>query len=155
VTKLGSIVGGGSKQGKVLQEQFFSALPSLAVLSNKVKSFAEKRGYLPSIDGRKIRVRTWEGKVLVHTALNCLLQANGSIIVKRAMLIANEEIKKRGIDAHQILMYHDELGMETSEECAEEAGQILKDSFRLAGEYYKLNIPLDGEYKIGLDWSIH
>jgi DNA polymerase I-like protein with 3'-5' exonuclease and polymerase domains len=155
VTKLGSIVGGGIKQGKILQEQFFAALPSLAVLSNKVKGFAEKRGYLPSIDGRKIRVRSWEGKVLVHTALNCLLQANGSIVVKRAMLIANEEIKRRALDAFQILFYHDELAFETSEECAEEVGLIIKDSFRLAGEYYNLNIPIDGEYKIGLDWSIH
>jgi len=155
VAKLGSIVGGGSKQGKILQEQFFAALPSLAILSNKVKNFAEKRGYLPSIDNRKIRVRTWEGKVLVHTALNCLLQANGSIVVKRAMLIAADEIKRRGLDAFQIIFYHDEVAYDSSEECAEEVGSIIKDSFRLAGEYYNLNIPITGEYKIGCDWSIH
>jgi hypothetical protein len=154
-TKIGSIVGGGSKQGKIMIDKFMDELPSLANLINKVKGFAERHKFLPSIDNRKIRVRTWEGKVLVHTALNCLLQANGSIVVKRAMIIADEEIKKRGLDAFQIIFYHDELAYDSAEDCAEEVGQIMVESFKKAGEFYNLNIPLTGEYKIGMDWSIH
>lgn len=130
-------------------------LPSVARLITKVKGFAEKRGYLPSIDGRKIYVRKYEGKTLVHTALNCLLQANGSIVVKRAIAIAIEEIKKRGLDAHIIIFYHDELALDSSPECAIEVGEILVDSMRLAGEFYNLNIPITGEYGIGTNWSIH
>lgn len=148
-------MGGGSKQGKILIDTFMTSLPSVAILINKVKGFAEKRGYLPSIDGRKIRVRSWEGKILVHTALNCLLQANGSIVVKKAMVLAADEVKRRGLDARQVIFYHDEVAYDSAMECAEEVGQIIKDSFRLAGEFYNLNIPIDGEYKIGTDWSIH
>ena len=84
-----------------------------------------------------------------------LLQANGSIVVKRAMIIANEEIANRGLDAHQIIFYHDELDYECSEEVAEEVGQIVADAMKKAGEFYNLNIPLAGEYKIGVDWSVH
>jgi DNA polymerase I-like protein with 3'-5' exonuclease and polymerase domains len=153
--KIGSLVGGNARVGKELKATFFKSLPALAVLSDKVKAFAARHKFLPSIDNRKIRVRTWEGKVLVHTALNCLLQANGSIVVKRAMIIADEEIKRRGLDAFQIIFYHDELAYDSAEDCAEEVGQIMVESFKKAGEFYNLNIPLTGEYKVGMDWSIH
>lgn len=154
-TKIGSIVGGGSKQGKILIESFMEGLPSVARLINKVKGFAENRGYLPSIDGRKIYVRSYMGKVLVHTALNCLLQANGSIIVKRALIIATNRIKELELDAHLMIYYHDEFAFDCHIDCADEVGKILVDSMRLAGEYYNLNIPLTGEYGIGTNWSIH
>jgi DNA polymerase-1 len=153
--KIGSIINGSSKQGKILKDTFFEAIPALRDLVTRVQTFAQKNGWLPSIDGRKIFVRRFEGKVLVHTALNTLLQANGSIIAKRAMVIAYYEIKRRDLDAHQLLFYHDEFAYDTLPELGEEVGQILIDSMRLAGEYYKLNIPIAGEYKIGMDWGVH
>lgn len=154
--KIGSIVGGNSTHGRKLKESFLEAIPSLNNLITKCKKFAEKHGYLPSIDNRKIYLRRdVNGRVLTHTALNALLQANGSIVVKRAMVIANEEIANRGLDAHQIIFYHDELDYECSEEVAEEVGQIVADAMKKAGEFYNLNIPLAGEYKIGVDWSVH
>jgi DNA polymerase-1 len=153
--KLGSIVGGGSKKGQELKETFFTGIPKLRTLTDKVQAFAKKRGWLPSIDGRKIYVRSFEGKILVHTALNTLLQADGSIIAKRAMVIADEEIRRRGLDAKQIIYYHDEFAYDTLPELGEEVGEILIDSMRLAGEYYNLNIPIAGEYKIGYNWGVH
>lgn len=121
----------------------------------RVQKFAEKYGYLPSIDNRKIYIRKFEGKLLIHTALNALLQANGSIIAKRSLVIAYDEIKRRNLDAKEILFYHDEVAYDSAPDCADEVGQILIDSMRLAGEYYNLNIPIAGEYKLGKDWSVH
>jgi DNA polymerase I len=154
-SKSGKIIGGSAKDGKLLKDTFFKELPALSNLLNKVRNFAEKYGYLPSIDMRKIYLRSYEGRLLTHTALNCLLQANGSIVAKRAMLIANDEIKKRGLDAFQIIFYHDEFAYDSDNSCAEEVGNILVDSMRLAGEYYNLNIPISGEYGIGDNWGIH
>lgn len=71
------------------------------------------------------------------------------------MVIADEEIRRRNLDAHQIIFYHDEVAYDSSPECAEEVGQIITDSMRLAGEYYSLNIPIAGEYKLGTDWGVH
>lgn len=153
--KAGKVIGGNRTKGKQLKEQFLESLPSLSNLITKVKSFAEKRGYVPSIDGRKIFIRRFEGKILVHTALNALLQADGSIVTKRAMVIADEEIRKRKLDAYQIIFYHDEMAYDSAEECAEEVGQILINSMKEAGEYYNLRIPITGEYKVGDNWGIH
>lgn len=122
---------------------------------SKVQRFAEQRGYLPSIDGRKIWIRSFEGRILTHTALNALLQANGSIVTKRAMVIAAAEIKKRGLDAHQILFYHDEFAYDCEWTIAYEVGSILEESMKLAGEYYNLSIPIAGDATFSNDWSIH
>lgn len=153
--KAGKVIEGTSKQGRLLKEKFLESLPALGNLIDKAKKFAEKYGYLPAIDKRKIFIRRFEGKLLVHTALNALLQANGSIIAKRSMVIAYDEIRRRGLDATQIIFYHDEVAYDSAPDCADEVGQILIDSMRLAGEYYNLNIPIAGEYKLGKDWSVH
>jgi len=31
----------------------------------------------------------------------------------------------------------------------------MVDSMRLAGEYYRLRIPITGKYAIGRDWGVH
>lgn len=154
-SKSGKIIGGSTQDGKNLKETFFKEIPALSRLLNKVRAFAERNKYLPSIDGRAIRVREFEGRLLIHTGLNCKLQGDGSIVAKRAMIIAYHEIKKRKLDAFQVIFYHDELGYDSAESCAEEVGQILVDSMRKAGEYYNLRIPIDGEYGVGHDWGIH
>ena len=153
--KTGSIIGGSSKAGKKIKETFYSNLPALSALSNKVRGFAERYGYLPSIDGRKIRIRSFDGRVLTHTALNALLQANGSIVVKRWLHIVNNKIEEEGLDAHQIIFYHDEILVDSAEECKDRVKDILLESIKETGEFYKLRIRLDAEVKFGIDWSIH
>lgn len=153
--KIGEIVNGSAKAGGILKNTFLNSLPKLKLLMQKVQKFAERQGFVPSIDGRKIWIRSFEGRVLTHTALNALLQANGSIVTKRAMVIASDEIKRRGLDAHQILFYHDEFAYDCKWQIAYEVGEILEDSMRLAGEYYDLNIPIAGDATYSNDWSIH
>lgn len=71
------------------------------------------------------------------------------------MVIAAKEVKRRGLDASQILFYHDEFAYDCSEECSREVGAILEESMKLAGEYYNLDIPIAGDAAYGTDWSIH
>ncbi len=154
-SKIGQVIGGTAKDGERLKETFLKEIPALNKLITKVQKFAEKYGWLPSIDNRKIYIRSFEGKVLVHTALNALLQANGSIVTKRAMVIAHDKFKELNLIVRQVVYYHDEYLMECSPEDAEIVGETLIESMRLAGEYYGLNIPISGEYAIGDDWGIH
>jgi len=153
--KIGEIVGGSYKQGRKLKNNFLAGLPKLNNLITKVKAIGKRNGWLPSIDGRKIWLRKWEGKILIHTALNALLQANGSILTKRAMIISDKEIKRRGLDAFQILFYHDEWAMDCANGIEDEVGVIMVESMRLAGEFYNLKIPITGDYSVGKDWGVH
>ena len=84
--KIGSIVGGNKDSGKKLKETFFTNLPTLRSLRERVCR-AASRGYLKGIDGRKIYVRS------EHAALNTLLQGGGAIVMKKALALLDYKFK--------------------------------------------------------------
>jgi DNA polymerase I-like protein with 3'-5' exonuclease and polymerase domains len=143
--KLGSVAGGGRRTGEKLRQSFFDNLPSFANLKNKIGGVLEKRKYLKGLDGRKLIIRS------EHSALNTLLQGAGAIVMKQALVLLDKKI--RDLDAHFVANVHDEWQIEVREDQAEQVGQLGVEAIREAGIVLELNCPLDGEYKIGDDWS--
>ena len=143
--KLGSVAGGGRRTGERLRQSFFNNLPSFANLKNQVTGVVVDRDYLKGLDGRKLIVRS------EHSALNTLLQGAGAIVMKQALVLLQEKIKD--LDAHFVANVHDEWQIEVREDQAEQVGQLGVEAIREAGEILELKCPLDGEYKIGDDWS--
>jgi len=142
--RLGSVVGGSRKDGKRLRESFLANLPALANLKDRVER-ASKRGFLKGLDGRKVTIRS------EHAALNTLLQSAGAIIMKKALVLFVDSIKH--LDAQCVANVHDEWQVECLEKDAEEVGQRGVQAIVDAGIYFDLRCPLDGEYKIGDNWS--
>ena len=144
--KIGTIVGGGSKEGQKIIDKFLSATPALQKLRILVSKYAEK-GWVPGLDGRRIWVRS------EHAALNSLLQGAGAIVMKKALCIFYDKIKANKWPVKLVANVHDEFQFECPAEIAEEAGKAARMSIIEAGEHYKLRCPLDGEYKIGRSWK--
>ena len=71
--------------------------------------------------------------------------------MKKALTIFNDSIKH--LDAHFLANVHDEWQVEVREDLAEEVGQRGVQAIVDAGIYFNLRCPLDGEYKIGDNWS--
>jgi len=145
-SKIGSIVGGGAREGEALIKSFLDNTPALKELRAKVERMAEK-GYLPGLDGRKLFVRS------AHSALNTLLQGAGAIVMKQALVLLGDKISKSKIDAHFVANVHDEWQIEVDENYAEETGKLAVNSIIEAGEYFEMRCPLNGEYKIGRSWG--
>ena len=143
--KIGSIVGGSARDGERLKSRFLKASPALQRLRDKVVHYASK-GYVPGLDGRKIWVRS------EHAALNSLLQGAGAIVMKKALVILNKNLRKAGVECKFVANVHDEWQMETKPEHAELVGELAVEAIREAGRVYNLFCPLDGEYKIGKNW---
>ena len=143
--KIGSIVGGNSAAGQKLIDAFLKGTPALKRLRDKVSIYASK-GYVPGLDGRKIWVRS------EHAALNSLLQGAGAIVMKKALCILNDTIKKNNWDAKFVANVHDEFQIECKADIADLVGQAGKQAIIEAGLAYNLRCPLDGEYKIGRNW---
>ena len=144
--KIGSIVGGGAKEGHRLIQSFLDNTPALKKLREKVESLAES-GKLPALDGRQLYVRS------AHAALNTLLQGAGAIVMKQALVILFRKIAANKLDAHFVANVHDEWQIEVKEEHAEKVGKLAVQSIKEAGLHFKLRCPLDGEYKIGDTWA--
>jgi DNA polymerase I len=143
--KIGSIVGGTAKDGQRLIDSFLKATPALKRLRDTVSKYASK-GYVPGLDGRKIWVRS------EHAALNSLLQGAGAVVMKQALVILDERIKKQKIRAKFTANVHDEFQIECHPDDAEYLGAVAVQSIKDAGTHFNLRCPLDGEYKIGKTW---
>ena len=141
---IGNICGGGRDLGKKVKEQFLSNTPALAVLRKRIES-ASKRGWIKAIDGRKVHVRS------PHSALNFLLQSAGSIIAKRAWVIFHSLAQQ--FEYTQLGVIHDEIQIECDTSDADAIGKLVVQAMEETTEYYKLNCPITGEYKVGKTWN--
>jgi len=144
--KIGSIVGGGYKEGQDLIKSFLDNTPSLKALRAKVERLAEK-GWLPGLDGRQLHVRS------PHAALNTLLQGAGAVVMKQALILLNKKIQKEKLDAHFVANVHDEWQLEVRKEDAEKVGRLAVEAIQEAGQVLELRCPLTGEFRVGKSWA--
>ena len=144
--KIGSIVGGSSRDGKRLKDKFLENTPALAELRERVAT-AAARGYLRSLDGRRLWVRS------EHAALNTLLQAAGAVVMKKALVIFSEYAKKWDLEYKLLGSIHDEYQIQASVNDAKNVGYLMVESIKAAGKHFDMRCDLDGEYKIGNNWA--
>ena len=147
--KIGEIVGGTPKEGQALKNRFLSKVPALKRLISGVTNYAEKYGWVPGLDKRKLPIRS------PHAALNTLLQSAGALISKQAIIIFKQLLIDKGYQDRTTLLawIHDEIQIETDREIADEIGKLAVQSFEMAGEHFKFRCPITGEYKVGSNWA--
>ena len=121
-------------------------MPALAALRDNVQE-ASIKGIIKGLDGRVFQIRS------PHSALNTLLQGNGAIIMKQGLVILDDLLKLNAIDYKFVANIHDEWPIEVKESQAECAGELAVSSLIKAGEHLTLRCPMDGEYKVGGNWS--
>jgi DNA polymerase I-like protein with 3'-5' exonuclease and polymerase domains len=136
--------------GKQAKAKLLRNVPALEILGEKVRE-AHKRGYLRGLDGRIIAVKT------EHGALNDLLQSDGAIVMKHALLGLRDRLAADGQlifgrDFAWMLNVHDEWQIECLPQQAEIIGMNAVGAIAEAGEKLGVRCPLDGEYKIGNNW---
>ena len=145
-SKIGEVSGGGSGHGRALKKNFLDNTPALKQLREKVSQSSEK-GWVTGLDGRKLHIRSQ------HSALNTLLQSAGAVIMKKALILLDSYAKQYNIDYKFVLNVHDEFQCEVREDQADFFGDLAVGSIVQAGKSFKLNCPLDGEYKVGETWQ--
>jgi len=148
--KIGSIVGGSSKEGKKLKNKFFKQIPAIKQLVEAVKTKVDQQGYLKALDGNKYFIRS------SHIALNTLLQGAGALVMKYYCVLLDKELQllfKEGVDYEFIGNIHDEVQIECMEDIADLVAKICERTFDLVTEELNFRIPLRGSADIGDNWS--
>ena len=149
--KIGEIIGKGLAEGKKIRAKFLESVPALGVLKKKIFNALQNRKWLVGLDRRRLHVRS------EHAALNTLLQSAGAILMKKATVILFNKLIKMGLKPNKDFAFvahvHDEFQIECWPEFSESIAKESVVSIREAGEAFGLRCPLDGEAKVGSNWS--
>ena len=135
-------------KGKAIQASFSHSIIGLRELKSAVSYKFKTTGQLRGIDGRIYKPR---GE---HSALNTLLQGAGATVCKYWVKKMWELIHSRRLYDYvrPALFVHDEVQLIVRQDRTEEIGELLVEAIRLTGEELNINMPLDGEYKVGRTW---
>lgn len=132
--------------GAEIRKRINQGIPALGDLTDRVIREARK-GYVTAIDGRKLWIRS------EHSALNTLFQGTGAIVMKTSMLYLDKWCNKEKIVHEKVLDMHDEAQHLVIPEQAELFGNLAVKAIQQTGQYFKMNCPLDADYKIGQNWA--
>lgn len=160
--KLAQTLGIPDRQGKQAFEAFWNANPALRDFRDAVTNYWKTTGksqFLPAIDGRMLRTRS------PHSLVNQICQSAGAIATDLALVYFDNAMGGLKLDekgrpfylykgqiVKRVLYQHDELQCECSPEVAEDIGSVFVECIKKAGKYLKMNVELDGEYKIATNW---
>ena len=133
-------------KGKEIRSAYVEAIEGLGDLLSAIKK-ASERGFIKSIDGRKITVDS------PHKSLNYCLQSGAGVIAKRWMVINQDTMREAQICASQLAFIHDELQFECAPDHIGDLSTSLVYSATAAGEYYNMRIRIDAEATNGTNWS--
>lgn len=133
------------RKGKEIRQAYMDAIPGLAELVEAVNAKAKTDGFISSLDGRKIIVDK------PHKGLNFLLQSGAGVLAKRWILITHDRLQ--GIEHERYAFVHDEQVLGCPTDLANQVAQICTTSAVMAGDYYKLRIPIDADAHIGMNWA--
>jgi len=93
------------------------------------------------------------GKIQIHKALNTKLQSLGAILMSKATEFLFESANAEGLRWELICFYHDEWSMLAHPDDAKRVGEISVQAIKDAGEFFNLNVPMDGEDHYGCNWA--
>lgn len=147
--RLAQVASIGQKEATEAKNKLLAGNPGLEKLIKAVQASVVEKGYITGLDKRHLPVRE------AYRALNVVLQSAGAITAKAWLVEFDNQIAKRGWQdrVQQVAWIHDEIQIEADTDLAEDVGKVAVDAIATAGEKFKLNVPLTGEYKIGNSWA--
>lgn len=153
VRNLAKVCGLSMKQMQIIIDNFKARLPALSGLIDRIQAQGEAFGYLMAPDGRWGRIRRKQGKLLVHTMLNVLLQMTGSISMKYGFCFAERQMLKEQVALDETgwpawcANVHDEMQMEVN------ADEVETYAYKITKEEWKLEEKREHRDKQGRMWS--
>lgn len=148
IAKLAQVMNLKYNQAKILFDNFWLDNSGIAQFKKEVEQEYDKYGHILAIDGRPLTIR------YKHALVNTKVQSCGIITMKLALCFMHRRMKEEGIQTYkQVGTFHDEVDGECSPGEAERVSEIKEWSMREAGKRLKINVPITGKAKVGLNWA--
>ena len=147
------------KEAKQIIETYTSKYPGLFEALQAIISEAAEKGYVTTLIGRRRYISNLRSKnrniqkAAERAAMNTPIQGTAADIIKCAMSLVAEKIKKNGMQSSMLLQVHDELVFETTKQEKEALSKIADDCMKKAAELCGLKtVPVEVEIGIGKNW---
>ena len=136
-------------------KNYLGTYPKIDKFMSETVEFAQKNGYVTTLFGRRRYIPELKAsnKNLQafgrRAAMNAPIQGTAADIIKIAMVKVYKRLKEEKLDAKLILQVHDELIVEASADCREQAAKVLSEEMQKA---VSLAVPLTAEVNAGQSW---
>ena len=130
----------------VARENFLEGYPGLKKVKEEIIPMDEKRKYFVGLDGRRVICDS------AHKMLAGYLQNGEAIIMKWAMRLWYNKLKKEGVPFKLVDFVHDEWQTESEEKYAEYIKRVQIWAIEKAGLDLGVKCALAGSGDIGLNW---
>ncbi len=124
---------------------YLGSLLKKAYETGFVETMFRRRRYIEELKSANRNIRLFGERA----AMNAPVQGSAADIIKVAMVILDNRLRKESIGARLVLQVHDELILEVPEDGAVKAAEILKECMENA---VKLSVPLIAEVEMKKDW---
>ena len=146
--KIGEIIGKGPGPGGKLKRTFLNNMPALKKLIERCEFQTAKKGTMTLLDNREVPCRS------AHSSLNVQIQGDGAVIMKVALTYLHQYLEKHFKGRYAFMAtVHDEWQLECDPSIAEDVGKAGVRAIIQAGKYLKCVVAMDGEYRVGKNWS--
>jgi len=147
------------KEAKAIIDTYISKYPGLfRALQTTITEAAEK-GYVTTLTGRRRYIENLRSRnrnirmAAERAAMNTPIQGTAADIIKCAMGLVSEAIKKKRMQSAMLLQVHDELVFETTEEEKAALAEIAEGCMQKAAELCGLEtVPVEVEIGTGKNW---
>lgn len=147
------------KEAKAIIETYTLKYPGLFDALQATIDTAADKGYVTTLTGRRRYIDNLRSKnrnirmAAERAAMNTPIQGTAADIIKCAMSLVAEKIKKNGMQSSMLLQVHDELVFETTKEEKEALSKMTVDCMEQASRLCGLEtVPVEVETGIGKNW---
>lgn len=150
---LGNDVGIPEDEAKDLIDTYFEAYPQVNRWINGQHRQGGRDGFVRSLGGRKCTLTmasetgSWR-----REAVNYVIQSTAADMMKAALVLTQDEIRKRGYDATLIATIHDECLLEVKDEEVEDVEKLVLSCMAEAGSRYVTVVPVLADVVSGPCW---
>jgi DNA polymerase-1 len=154
--KLGRETGLGMQKAKEFIAKYFERLEGVSRFFTSVETGARERGYVTTLAGRRRLLQDIHSRnqnlaqQARRLAINTVVQGSAADIIKIAMIRVENDPRVRDLGAGLILQVHDELLVESPQECASEVGSVVAE---IMSGVTDLSVPLQVDWGTGRTWA--
>ncbi|MGQ9919335.1 MAG: DNA polymerase I [Bryobacteraceae bacterium] len=148
-------LGVSQEEARAYIQRYFERYPGVRMWIERTIEEVRERGYTLTLWGRRRPIPDISSKnpnaraFAERTAVNTPLQGTAADLMRKAMIVVDGELGRRGLRSRLLLQVHDELVLECPPEELEEVRSMVK---RAMEGVEKLSVPLLAETACGPNW---